>query len=188
MGVKWVVLHPGTKTEIADVEERKEITRKQNLLVFRDMLHTAESLGVGIALENMPQKSDWRFAANADDLLWLCDELNSEHAGVCWDTSHASIANVDQPAELRKLGARLHALHISDSDGVADRHWAPLRGSVDWKGIIQALHEIQYQGPFNLEVPGETRHLPAELRILQLPLMAGVCRYILQPAFMQQNG
>jgi sugar phosphate isomerase/epimerase len=183
MGVQWVVFHLGTTADITDVNECMEISKQRNLEVFGEMLLSAKALGLEIAIENMPQKSSQRFAATADDLLWLCKMLNDKSVGVCWDTSHASISRLDQPVQLRQLGKHLVALHISDSDGQADRHWAPLRGTIGWRGVIQVLRDVDYQAPFNLEVPGECMHLPSELKRLKLPFLFALSLHLSRPEF-----
>jgi sugar phosphate isomerase/epimerase len=187
MGVEWVVFHPGTMPDTASIDQCIEQSRQRNLDVFGELLQTAQALGLGLAIENMPRKSAWRFAADADDLTWLCERLNSKHAGVCWDTSHACISNLDQPAQLRQLGTCLTALHISDSDGQADRHWAPLRSKNDWRGIINALRDINYERPFNLEAPGESMHLPPDLKSAQMRFLAELCRHLLRPEYADCN-
>ncbi len=182
LGVKWVVLHPGSGVGFgADPEARKE-TRQQNLTAFRSFLETAEEVGTGIAIENMIGGRP-RFGATVDDLLWLVNELNSERVGICWDTGHAHLSGLDQGKSLRAIGRHLVALHIADNDGASDKHWAPLRGNVDWKEVVGALHDINFQGPFNLEVPGESRVTPLSAQKAKISYLHELCTAMLAPSF-----
>jgi sugar phosphate isomerase/epimerase len=69
---------------------------------------------------------------------------------------------MDRPQELaqtvRALGDTLIATHMSDYDGVDEQHRMPGSGVLDWASFLQALREIDYQGPFNYEcgIPGDT--------------------------------
>ncbi len=108
----------------------------------------AAAAGVGVAVELLPRTCLGR---NAAELLALVGGLDSGVFGVCLDTNH----NMDRPAELpdvaRRIGSRLWELHVSDYDGVDEKHWMPGQGVVDWPALIAALHEIGFDGPFNYE-------------------------------------
>ena len=68
--------------------------------------------------------------------------------GVAIDTNHAADA-VDM---IRHFGSRVHTLHISDGDGKKDRHAMPGAYTVDWDGVLSALDDAGYKGPFLYEV------------------------------------
>jgi hypothetical protein len=42
-------------------------------------------------------------------------------------------------------------LHVSDYDGVDERHWMAEEGIIDWKAVVAALRQANYQGPFLFE-------------------------------------
>jgi len=52
----------------------------------------------------------------------------------------------------RTLKEKLFTLHISDYDGVDERHWLPGQGVIDWRAFVAALKDINYTGPFNYEI------------------------------------
>jgi sugar phosphate isomerase/epimerase len=70
-------------------------------------------------------------------------------------------------SDVRKLGDMLMTLHLSDYDGVDEKHWLPGRGVIDWKTFMEALRNIDYVGPLNYEcqIDGET--LQARIRSLE---------------------
>lgn len=57
-----------------------------------------------------------RFGCNAEDLLELLDKLNADDIfGICWDTGHANLAQVNQPAAIQQIGSRLKGITINDN-------------------------------------------------------------------------
>jgi sugar phosphate isomerase/epimerase len=45
-------------------------------------------------------------------------------------------------------------LHISDYDGVDERHWLPGQGIINWSEVVESLVSIDYGGPFMFESAG----------------------------------
>jgi len=65
----------------------------------------------------------------------------------------------------------LKALHLADNDGTSDQHLMPsAKGQVDFQAVIKALHDINYDGLYNFEVPGE-RDVPLGVRGIKLEYM-----------------
>jgi sugar phosphate isomerase/epimerase len=186
LGVRWVVLHPGFPDTYGTDTEEMEWTLRRNVEVFRGYIKTAEEVGVGVAVENLSLKSP-RFGSTVGDLVWLLDQVKSDHFGVCWDTGHANITGIDQARSLRALGKRLVALHIDDNDTKSDQHLTPMRGTIDWPSILQALQDIGYNGPFNLEVPGENKITPLEVRPFKMQYLLELSKLMLAPGFEMHN-
>ncbi|HHT26932.1 MAG TPA: sugar phosphate isomerase/epimerase [Firmicutes bacterium] len=182
LGVRWVVFHPAQSPGYGTSLEEWEYTRVRNVEIFRAFLKTAERVGVGIAIENMLGHRP-RFGAPASDLLWLLDQLKSDRVGICWDTGHANVSNVKQGQAIRAINKRLVALHIDDNDGSSDQHLMPLRGRIDWDDVLTALREIDYHGPFDLELPGERKVTPHAARPAQLRYLYQLSRVMLAPGF-----
>jgi len=42
-------------------------------------------------------------------------------------------------------------LHVSDYDGIEEKHWLPGLGVIDWLEFLNALREAGYQGAFIYE-------------------------------------
>lgn len=160
IGARWVVLHPSNREEGSRTPEDYEEVKKMNLEGFQELLETARSAGVGIAVENLPPQlhdsveGEVIFGADPSELLWLVEETGHEGMGVCLDTNHifAGVQGMDQYKVIKLLGSHLVATHISDNDGFREQHLLPFMGSIDWKAVMRGLCETGYTGPFNLEV------------------------------------
>ena len=136
------VLHPGYP-HVPDEE------RAQRMKNFR---HSASILAEAarpakIAVENMAYDC---LGNTAEDLISLVDGL--DNVCVCCDMNHwLHEKNYDA---IRKLGARIETIHVSDYDEVQEKHWLPGEGVSDWNKIIGALCSIGYNGPFLYECVG----------------------------------
>ena len=49
------------------------------------------------------------------------------------------------------MKGRIKALHLSDNDGVNERHLLPGKGVIDRKEVIRGLIDIGYEGTLNFE-------------------------------------
>jgi sugar phosphate isomerase/epimerase len=53
-----------------------------------------------------------------------------------------------------------------------------MRGNIDWEHGIAALREIEFEGLFNLEIPGE-RGLPVDLTLRRMEGVLAATRWLL---------
>ena len=168
LGVPWIVLHP---SQIPDRSAPGSHARmaEENAAWLRRYAGIAGECGTGIAVENMSKPAEG--PVSAEELIELIDLVGLPNVGACWDTGHANIAGLDQPASIRKLGGRLHALHVADNRGTADEHTMPFIGSIDWPPILSALRDIGYGGDFTFEAHNFVRRMPEGLKADALRLM-----------------
>lgn len=102
----------------------------------------AEEAGVVIAIENT---GDVHF------IDYVLSRIETKHLGFCYDSSHDWLYSSDKEFILRKCGNRLLCTHLSDNDGIKDRHWLPQQGHIDWQLVKQLLPRT-YSGVISLEV------------------------------------
>ena len=85
----------------------------------------------------------------------MIDRYNSlagkECFGLCLDTGHLNLLNLDMRWYIPILGKRIKALHIHDNDGIVDRHKAPYTGTLVWKDFYTALRDIGFDGDLSFE-------------------------------------
>lgn len=141
-GAAYAVIHPSY--EPISARERQE-----RLAICRDSLMTlsqqAAALDIQLAVECLPRTC---LGNTSEEMIELLQ--NNPSAGVCCDVNH--LLQERPETFIQKLGKRIVTLHISDNDGVDERHWLPGEGVIHWKNVIQSLAHMGYDGPFMFEV------------------------------------
>ena len=117
------------------------------------LLKAAEDLGIMIALENTDRE---------DYIHYVLSEIHSDYLGFCYDSSHNRRYGHNTLDLLRKRANRITSTHLSDNDGIEDRHWLPGEGIIDWNQLAD-LFPSNYTGCFTLEV------CPTEQELRQTP-------------------
>ena len=145
----------GTKSEDV-IDALRRIDEEKRLTVEEITLDLSDSMRK-IVRTAFPK-------ADAEDLLELLDKLNADDIfGICWDTGHANLAQVNQPAAIQQIGSRLKALHINDNRGEKDDHLLPYLGYVEWTPLLKSLADVNYQGDFTYEIHNFTGGMSPEI-------------------------
>jgi len=121
--------------------------------VVRQFCQICEDAGVKYALEPHP----YRWMRNAASMMRLLDQVNSPALGMNFDPSHLFPMGEMSQAVIYEVGDRIFHTHFSDNDGASNAHWRPGKGKIDWKGVLQALQAVGYDGVISIEledVPG----------------------------------
>lgn len=115
LGIKYIVLHPGSSVGI------ERLTALDNIAnALTNILECNED--VTILLETMAGKGT-ELGINIDELKYLIKSVNSDKLGVCLDTCHLNDSGVDiNNFEMylnifdREIGLdKVHCIHINDS-------------------------------------------------------------------------
>lgn len=117
-----------------------------------DILETAKSYGIKIALENcdLPNFKHFKF---------LMKNIKDENFGFCYDVGHHNLymPKIDL---LKKYGSRLLAIHLHDNlmdwtygfDWTRDLHRLPFDGKIDFEKACKQLAKLNYTGSIMLEL------------------------------------
>lgn len=157
VGARLVVIHGsqdpigGNERAARRVQARKSLAR---------IVAEAQRLNLKLALEMMPP--EW-LPASVDEAFEMVHGLDPDVIGFCLDTNHANLTG-DLPEIVHALGVRLWHVHLSDNDGLKQRHWMPFRGVIDWKAFLEALYEVKYCGPLMYELDPHPAGLEQGLR------------------------
>ena len=116
---------------------------KYGLDAIRDIVKYAEDSNVIIAIENT-RKPHY--------LDHIYSSIESPFLGFCYDSSHDFLWFSEPGEVLSKWGHLLVATHLSDNDGLTDKHWIPKTGIVDWGIVRDSFPGEIYTGFFTLEV------------------------------------
>lgn len=135
-GIEGVVIH---------VENDMMINYNQNtgLDNLKRLVWEAEKKDIIIAVEN---------TKNNQIVERVFHEIKSSHLKFCYDSSHDWLLNGSKGDWILKYANRLHYLHLSDNDFVADRHWIPGEGLIQWEKVVKNLQEVKYSGTVSFEV------------------------------------
>lgn len=117
--------------------------------VIETLLPLCVPIGCTLVIENIADGSPL-------PLLDLVRSIDSPYVQLSLDTGHATIMQaLGAPAPdqwVREAGALLAHLHLQDTDGALDRHWAPGDGSINWFALFEALGELAQQPRLLLEL------------------------------------
>ena len=176
IGIENMVLH-------ADPLDPEVMTPEaildSNAARLRELADYVAGRNVCICLENLGGLP----FGHIDGLLALIDRIGSPNFGITLDTGHLNIAHTTSQREfILKAGSRLRALHIADNEGATDQHMMPFgRGNVDFFEVVRTLREVDYQGIFNYEIPGE-RVCPPEVQDMKLDYIRKTYEYLMEAA------
>lgn len=184
LGTPWVVFEPETMAGTWDAAHVAAIVQR-NADYFGALLPTAERAGVGIAIENVADYFGVRrglgrlYGSTPLELLALMAALDHPRIGICWDTGHAHIQQLNQRQAIVAVGPHLRALHIQDNDAKSDQHLLPYYGSIRWEEVMAGLRESGYGGDFTYEAHNSIRILPDPLRDAALRYAVALGEYLL---------
>ena len=163
IGCKKLVVHPYNFGDVTNYPT-PEFNHEMNMKLYVPLIDTIKETGVTCCLENMfigDPTSKKIFAGTCSDISEACqyvDELNEiageEIFGFCLDIGHLLLCSIDPYNATKKLGKRIVCFHVHDNNGLADLHVSPYLGICHWDRFAQAVREIGYTDPLDLETGG----------------------------------
>lgn len=123
-----------------NVEHDKEKTWAYAVESLREVCKTAEKLEITMNLEILNRFESF-LINDVEECLKFTEEVGSPNVKLLVDTFHANIEEDSVVEAVRKAGKNLGHMHL----GEANRK-LPGLGSIPWKGIGEALREIDFKG------------------------------------------
>jgi len=111
--------------------------------------------GIQIAIE--PTPADSNLIETPDDALVLMEEVGMENVKLMFDTIHAFYRNEIPSDYVRIMSTNLINVHISDLNRM------PPGTYTDFRPLIEALKEIDYQGYLTMEIGITSRGLDPDV-------------------------
>ena len=138
LGAKVLVVHGSS-------EPNEDASRPARMEACEKSLRALQSYagGMKVAVENLPRTCIGRTG-------WEMARLQESCAGICFDVNHLLME--DHAAFLDAAEKAVITTHLSDYDGVDERHWLCGMGIVPWKLVVSRLKGAGYQGPFLFEL------------------------------------
>jgi sugar phosphate isomerase/epimerase len=100
---------------------------------------------VRIAVENLPRTC---LGNTSVEMLAILGDI--PQVDMCFDVNHLLLEKSEEMGT--NLGKHIQTLHISDYDQIAERHWLPGKGIINWNKVIDGLVKNRFEGPFMFEV------------------------------------
>ena len=145
LGVKVAVLHPSSEP-ITDEDRPERLRRSKNAII--ELNSVCSKVGMKLAVENLPR------TCLCNRYTEMIELLSGTGAGIVFDANHSLVDdNVEFLAALADSGIEIVSLHLSDYDGIDERHRLPGEGINDWKNLLAILERVNYSGPLMYEVP-----------------------------------
>lgn len=145
MGATQVTFHPSSiEGEMSQASERYTSLME----TLRDLSGYGEDRDIRICIENFPCPF---FGCDPLELHQQIQSLDLPNVGMCLDIGHAFVGNY-LPSALTSLGEKVYSVHASDNRGRVDEHMPPGQGVIPWEQIINGLRQMDYKGPFVIEV------------------------------------
>ena len=136
------------KTRIVSPEQKKQ-ERDWCIEKLIKVGEIAGGCGVVVGVEPL-NRFETDMINTADQALSLVKEISHKNIKISLDTFHCNIEEKNIPDAIRKVGKEL-LCHVQGNE--SDRG-TPGTGHLDWKGIQEALKDINYEGAMVIETFG----------------------------------
>lgn len=142
-GIEIVVIHGSLRVLPQERQRRLDnfVDYLQKLCDF------CKPLGIKVAVETLKPRC---IGNGLKEHLYIMQHVNRDNVGICFDSNH--LLEEDNIEFIKGAGEYIITTHLSDYDGDDEKHWYPGRGVNNWKGIVSALKNKGYEGPWVFEV------------------------------------
>ena len=124
--------------------EQRPVRVARSIQSMRELDAYVQPFGARIALEDLPR------SCLANSSIETRAMMLAAGVPICFDVNH--LLGDTHAAFLEALATNVVTTHLSDYDGVDERHWLPGQGVVPWKEVFFGLLDAGYRGPFLFEL------------------------------------
>ena len=137
------IIHPSSEP----IEDSIRTARIENSIASLKILNEeVKKQNAQLVVECLPRTC---LGNTSEELLQIVNSVGNG-IGVCFDSNHLL---KEKPEEfVAKTGHLITTVHISDYDGLDEKHWLPGKGVINWTNVVSELVKSDYQGPFMFEV------------------------------------
>lgn len=125
--------------------EERPVRMARSIRSLRELNEYAQRCGAHVALEDLPRSC---LGNTSLEVRAMSQAAGNVH--VCFDVNHLLCES--HTDFMAALASRVITTHLSDYDGIDERHWLPGKGIVPWKEIALTLLKSGYRGPFLFEL------------------------------------
>jgi sugar phosphate isomerase/epimerase len=143
---KYVILHPGGMDVLASIGANKDEIKEITLNYIGQVVDICQAQGIIPLIENM--SSPRMLLRKTEEIQEFIN--NIKELKIVFDIGHAFVVNELEVMPLR-LFKKIAYLHISDNDGLSDKHWQLDKGRIPWRRIIDFFRIRSFNGPLVIE-------------------------------------
>jgi sugar phosphate isomerase/epimerase len=125
--------------------EQRPVRIARSIRSLRELDEYAKKQGARVALENLPRSCLANTSLETRAMMQAAGNIP-----ICFDVNH--LLGETHASFLQALAPYVVTTHLSDYDGIDERHWLPGKGIVPWKEVCVSLMEAGYRGPFLFEL------------------------------------
>ena len=116
---------------------------------LKDLAPLAEKAGIILGLEN---------TISAEDNVRIMDRVRSKALLVYYDVGNSTLGGFDVVKEIRWLGKpRICQFHLKDNPSYLGE------GKIDFRGVMRAIADLQFDGFANLETASPSKSVEADM-------------------------
>ncbi len=165
LGAEGVIIGPGKANPLFPAS-RERLTE----LFFKgldELLPVARRVGIKILVENMP----FCFLPDAESMTSALDRYGADDIGIVYDIANAEFIREDIAGGLRRVAARLHSIHLSDTGHRVYRHDPIGTGAIDFAAVRDLLMKLPHRRRPILEVISQDADAGIEASVAALSRM-----------------
>ncbi|MBQ9088945.1 MAG: sugar phosphate isomerase/epimerase [Lentisphaeria bacterium] len=106
---------------------------------IEELLPLAGELDFSINVEYLPRRC---VGNKPEELQTIVSRFGKEHVGICLDVNHVMSRYAELPEIIAELSPRIKAFHLSDYDGIDEKHWFPGQGIINWSAVMAAADKV----------------------------------------------
>ena len=133
--------------------------KERNIKVLKLLCKRAKKYSLTYTIENTPTNFICSITRKVDDILEIIEKVGEENLGICFDTGHAFVSNLNLYEEIVKCKNKPFEVHLHDNFGkiskdteINDFHQPCGIGKIDWLEVIKGFDEINFKGPYTFEI------------------------------------
>jgi len=151
LGGEIVVMHPG-RCPMPEIGRLFSMSKSWFIKFTSECLSYAKKRGIKLTLENFSMSANHPYSY-PKQMVGLARKLDG--LGITFDIGHAFLdkhrrklkaPEQEIAEEIKLVGKHLAHVHIHDNHGNGDEHLPPGKGLINFRPIMKALNEINYDG------------------------------------------
>ncbi|MGI5868278.1 MAG: sugar phosphate isomerase/epimerase family protein [Kiritimatiellia bacterium] len=117
---------------------------------YRHLCAEAAKRGIAVSVETACSEL-YDVNTRAESLIDLIRAVGAPNFGICIDSGHCHMNDLDVADMIRRCGPHFLETHFHDNFADRDRHNPVGIGTIDWLAAIRAMRDIGYAGEITFE-------------------------------------